>query len=144
MDQTSQRRWGGCGNTLFFVGVIVLAGIVAWTWYYSLPKPGQHFTLTAQAPDKLVAVIAEKDAALDFKKFTAAGDAVGLKQLLAGGNVLRVPVGDTVLIIDHDWFNSLYEVRVMSGVLAGKRGWVLRDSLKEIPQPLSGRVGHPD
>jgi hypothetical protein len=131
MDQTSRKRWGGCGNVLFSFAVIILAGFIAWGWYRSLPKPGQHLTLTAQPPEKFVAVMVNKDAALDYKKFTAAGDAVGLKQLLAGGMVLRVPLGETVLVIDHDWINSLYEVRVMNGAFAGERGWVVRASLKE-------------
>jgi hypothetical protein len=132
MDQPIRKRWSGCGNLLFSIGVLIVAGSIAWGWYHSLPKPGQHFALTAQPPEKLVAVMVSKEAALDYKKFTAAGDAVGLKQLLVGGKVMRVPVAETVLIIDHDWLNSLYEVRVMGGAFAGERGWVVKASLKKI------------
>ena len=130
--QTGGRRGAGCGNLLFLVGVIVVAGIVAWLWYRSFPRPGQHFALTAPPPEKLVLVIVNKDAAIDYRKFSVAGDAVGLKQVLSGGKLLRVPLGDTVLIIDHDWRNSLYDVRVMNGAFTGERGWVMRESLKEI------------
>ena len=132
VGQTSGKRWSGCGNLLFLMAVIILTGIIGWGWYRSFPKPGQHFTLTAPPPEKVVAVIVNKDAAIDHRKFSVAGDAIGLRQVLAGGKVLRVPVGNTILIIDHDWENSLYEVRVTNGPFAGEHGWVGRESLKEI------------
>jgi hypothetical protein len=131
MDDVKPRLGLGCGSGSFFIGILLLAGLVVWVCYRTYPKPGQHFVLTAQPPDKLVDVMVDKQAALDFRKFTVAGDAVGLKQLLAGGKVRRVPVGMSVLIIDHDWINSLYEVRVMSGASAGASGWVVRQSLQE-------------
>lgn len=128
----------GCSAFLVITAVVMLAAIGAWWLYGSFPKPGQQFILTAHPPERVVVVLASKDAAMDFAKFRAAGDNFGLKQLFAKGKVLKVPWGAKVLIIDHDWQHSLYEVRVLDGPFSGERGWVLRDNLGAISKRPSG------
>ena len=135
---TPENPSSGCSVLLVVSGIGVLALIGAW-WVYGLfPKPGEQFFLTGHPPERTVVVVASKESAIDLEKFTAAGDNLGLKQLLSSGAVLKVPWGAKVLIIDHDWQHSLYEVRVLDGPFAGKRGWVVRESLEAIPTSPSG------
>jgi hypothetical protein len=120
-------RWVGLG-----VAAAVLLGLAVWL--ASLPSRGQEFVIQSGSAEGTLYLAASLDAARELDRIDRDGDKVTLARLVLEGKVLVVADRTPVVITDHSWTRSLYQIQMSAGNLSGQRGWVPRQVLAK-PKP---------
>lgn len=115
-------RWIGLG-----VAAVVLLGSALWLG--SLPSKGQEFVIQSGSKEGTLYLPTSLDAARDLDRASRDGDKVTLARLVLEGKVLVVADRTPVVITDHSWTRSLYQIQMSTGNLSGQRGWVPRQVL---------------
>ncbi len=93
----------------------------------SLFRTGDRVHLRA-AGGKLIPVATDMAAGEALDKAQAAGDDLGLQELLATGRVFLAEPGTAALVIDREGILAVsYQIRVQDGPQKGKAGWVPRE-----------------
>jgi hypothetical protein len=131
LDSESRRGGYGCFVWLGLL-VLVVAGILLW-FNTSISRPGQIVLLRGKDTDKIVFMGTTQADGQELETLVRANDDLGLRKIESSDSVLSVAAGTRCRVLEHDWFKSLYRVRVLEGKEMGKSGWVGREFLS---QPL--------
>lgn len=124
-------RHGGFGCFVWAaLVVLLLAGILFWS-RNSIPRPGQVVLVHGEEVDKEVYIGPTEADGREIKVLIQAHDDLGLRKLVTGGTVFALASGTRCRVLEHDWLQSLYRVRVLEGKETGKSGWVYGRFLSE-------------
>jgi hypothetical protein len=83
--------------------------------------------------EKIIYVGATQDDADELRKLLKADDELGLEKLKTANNMLPIAVGTKARVIKHNWFMSLYRVRILEGKELGKSCWTIREYVAKPP-----------
>lgn len=133
MRQLETHRGGyGC---IAWAGVAVIVAVLGASWFLrNYLKPGQIVLIQGEETEKTIYVGATESDAEELGKLVRAGDDLGLEKLKTANNVLPIPSGTKGRLIEHNWFKSLYRVRILEGKELGKSCWTTRGYLIKPPK----------
>jgi hypothetical protein len=132
--QQLETHRGGYGCIAWF-GLVTIVAILGVSWFYrNFLKPGQIVLIQGGETEKVLYVGATEADAEELGKLVKASDDLGLEKLKATTNVLAIASGTKVRVIEHNWFKSLFRVRILEGKETGKSGWTSKQFLSEPPK----------
>ncbi len=118
-------RWVGLGAAVVIFGVAAALAL----WALSLPGKGQEFVISGGSPQGTLYLPTTLETAEELERINRAGDRVTLARLVLEGKILVVADRTRVVVTDHSWIKSLYQIRMTAGNLTGQSGWVPRQVL---------------